>query len=362
MPMKRPKSSRRQMLKGMGALGTSALLGAGAFSTRVLAAAPPAEAVTPVLLAAAKKEGKVVWYSAMDLPVCTRLAKAFEAKYPGIAVHVERSGSERNFQRIAQEHASNIFAADLLDSADAAHFVVWKRQNLLAPYVPEEVAQHFPAEYRDPDGLFATARIWLCSLGYNTNLVKPEEAPKSFADLLDPKWMGKMVKGHPGFSGTIMTATFQVARDIGWEYFEKLAKQKVMQVQSSTDPPKKLELGERAVMADGNDYNLVQLREAGRPVQEVYPAEGTPLITGPNGVLKSAPNPNAARLLRSFLYSGETQQLLVDFTGQHSVHALVKQKPGRTELKDIKLMKDDPAGVEAQSDAIKARYTKIFGV
>ena len=61
-------------------------------------------------------------------------------------------------------------------------------------------------------------------------------------------------------------------------------------------------------------------------------------------------------------YSGETQQLLVDFTGQHSVHALVKQKPGRTALKDIKVMKDDPAGVEAQSEEIKARYTKIFGV
>src|SRR6185295_19920885 len=215
--MKNSKWSRRQVLKGAGALGTSALLGGAAFSTRVLAAAPPAEAVTPALLAAAKKEGKVVWYSAMDLPVCTRLAKAFEAKYPDIAVQVERSGSERNFQRIAQEQASNIFAADLVDSADAAHFVVWKREGLLAPYVPEEVAQHFPAEYCDPDGLFATARLWLCSLGYNTNLVKSEDAPKSYADLLAPKWTSKMVKGHPGFSGTIMTATFQIARDLGWE-------------------------------------------------------------------------------------------------------------------------------------------------
>ena len=360
--MKNSKWSRRQLLKGTGALGTSALLTGAAFSTRVLAAAPAPEAVTPALIEAAKKESKVVWYSAMDLPVCTRLAKAFEATYPGVAVRLERSGSERNFQRIAQERASNIFVVDVVDSADAAHFVVWKREGLLAPYVPEEVARHFPAEYQDPDGLFATGRIWLCSIGYNTNMVKAEDAPKSFADLLDPKWAGKMVKGHPGFSGTIMTATFQTARDLGWEYFEKLAKQRVMQVQSSTDPPKKLELGERAVMADGNDYNLIQLKEAGRPVEVVYPTEGTPLITGPNGVFKSAPNPNAARLLRSFLLSGETQQLLVDFTGQHSVHALVKQKPGRTPLKDIKLMKDDPAGVEAHSEEIKTRYTKIFGV
>lgn len=360
--MKNLEWSRRQVLKGSGALGAGALLGGPAFSTRVLAAAPAAEPVTPALIAAAKKEGKLAWYTAMDLPVCTRLAKAFEAKYPDITVLVERSGSERNFQRIHQEQASGIFAADLVDSADAAHFVVWKREGLLAPYVPEEVAQHYPAEHRDPDGLFATGRIWMSSIGYNTDLVKREDAPKSFADLLDPKWAGKMVKGHPGFSGTIMSATFQIARDIGWDYFEKLAKQRVMQVQSSTDPPKKLELGERAVMADGNDYNVILLREAGRPVEVVYPTEGTPLVVGPNAVLKSAPRPNAARLLRSFLLSGETQQLLVDFTAQHSVHALVKEKPGRTPLKDIKLMKDDPAGVEKQSDEIKARYTKIFGV
>ena len=55
--------------------------------------------------------------------------------------------------------------------------------------------------------MFVTTRVWLSSLGYNTNLVKPEEAPKSFADLLDPKWTGKIVKAHPGYSGTIMTAT-----------------------------------------------------------------------------------------------------------------------------------------------------------
>src|SRR4029077_10819765 len=97
------------------------------------------------------------------------------------------------------------------------------------------------------------------SIGYNTELVKPEDAPKSFADLLDPKWAGKMVKAHPAYSGTIMTATFQIARELGWGYFEKLATQRVMQVQSSTDPPKKLALGERAIMADGNDTNIIPL-------------------------------------------------------------------------------------------------------
>src|SRR5712671_3367389 len=227
--------------------------------TTARAAGPAPDKVTPELIEAAKKEGKAIWYTAVDLPVAERIAKAFEAKYPGIAMRVERSGGERIFQRIGQEYASNIHAVDVVNSSDAAHFIVWKRDGILAPYVPEDVALHYPADHKDPDGQFASWRVWLSVIGYNTKLVKPEEAPKSFADLLDPKWSGKIVKGHPGYSGTIMTATFQISRDLGWDYFEKLSRQKVMQVQSSADPPKKLALGERAVMADGNEYNLFQL-------------------------------------------------------------------------------------------------------
>jgi iron(III) transport system substrate-binding protein len=208
----------------------------------------------------------------------------------------------------------------------------------------------------------ALTRVWLSSLGYNTNLVKAEDAPKSFADLLDPKWTGKMVKAHPAYSGTIMTATFQIARDLGWGYLEELARKKIMQVQSSTDPPKKLALGERAVMADGNDYNLIQLKERGQPVEVVYPTEGTPFVTGPTAIFATAPNPNAARLFQNWLHSREAQQLLVDFARQHSMHAQVTDKPGSRKLSEIKLMKDDAAGVEAQAEEIKARYAKIFGV
>jgi iron(III) transport system substrate-binding protein len=348
--------SRRDVLKASAAIGVATL------ASPSRAAAPEPSAIAPALIDAARKEGKLAFYTAMDLPVAEKLAKTFEARFPGIAVRVERSGAERVFQRIGQEQDSGIHAVDVVNSADASHFIVWKRNGWLAPYLPEEVAKYFPADYFDPDGLYATTRVWLSSLGYNTNLVKPTEAPKSFADLLDPKWSGKIVKAHPAYSGTIMTATFQMVRDIGWGYFEKLAKQKVMQVQSSTDPPKKLALGERAIMADGNDYNLVQLKEAGQPVEVVYPTEGTPLVTGPSGVFKSAPNPNAARLFQNWIHTLEGQQVLVDYAAQHSVHAQIKEKPGRIRLADIKLMKDDPAGVERASEEIKVRYSKIFGV
>jgi iron(III) transport system substrate-binding protein len=355
--MKNPGISRRGMLKGSGAL-----LAGAAFSTRVMAAAPPAEPITPALIEAAKKEGHVSYYTSTDLPVAEKLAKAFEAKYPGIAVHVERTGAERVFQRIGQEYASNIHAVDVVNSSDAAHFIVWKRDGILAPYVPEDVAKFYPTEHKDVDGQFASWRVWLSIIAYNTGLVKPEEAPKSFADLLDPRWKGKIVKGHPGYSGTIMTATYQIQRDLGWTWFEQLAKQNIMQVQSSADPPKKLDLGERAVMADGNEYNIFQMKEAGRPVEPVYASEGSPLIIGPNGIFKGSPNPNAAKLFQSFCFSRDAQQLIIDVGGLRSVHPQTQEKPGRTLFKDIKTMKDDAAAVEKEGDAIKARYTKLFRV
>jgi iron(III) transport system substrate-binding protein len=151
-------------------------------------------------------------------------------------------------------------------------------------------------------------------------------------------------------------------RDLGWSWFEQLAKQNIMQVQSSADPPKKLDLGERAVMADGNEYNIFQMKEAGRPVEPVYASEGSPLIIGPNGIFKSSPNPNAAKLFQSFCLGRDAQQLIIDVGGLRSVHAQTQEKPGRTPFKDIKTMKDDAAAVEKEGDAIKARYTKIFHV
>jgi iron(III) transport system substrate-binding protein len=355
--MKKRKLSRREILKGSTALALGTV-----FASAARAEAPPADTITPKLIEAAKKEGKVVVYSAMDLPVGEKLGKAFEAQYPGIQVQIERSGSERLFQRIDQEFASGIRAADVVNSSDASHFITWKKNGWLAPFVTEDIAQHFLPEYRDPDGMSATTRIYLSSIAYNTNLVKPDDAPKSFADLLDPKWAGKMVKGHPAYSGTIMTTTFQLVRELGWDYYEKLSKQRVMQVQSSTDPPKKLALGERAIMADGNEYNVVLLKEAGQPVEALYPAEGTPTISGPTGIFVNAPHPNAARLFQAWLHTRETQQFFIDFTAQYSVHAQVQSKPGRRKISDIKLMKEDPAGVEKMAEEIKTRYARLFRV
>src|SRR5713226_8983904 len=155
--------SRRDVLK------TSTGLAAGAlFAEPARAAAPPPTGVTPALVEAARKEGKVSFYTALELNVAERLSRMFEAKYPGIAVRVERSGAERIFQRIAQEQGSGINAVDVANSTDPAHYLDWKKNNWLAPYLPAEVARHYPADQIDPDGMHATSCAWLEAIGYNT--------------------------------------------------------------------------------------------------------------------------------------------------------------------------------------------------
>jgi iron(III) transport system substrate-binding protein len=332
------------------------------FAEPLRAAALQASGVTPGLIDAARKEGKLSFYSALELNVAERVARTFEAKYPGIAVRVERSGAERIFQRIAQEQGSGIKAVDVANSTDPAHYLDWKKNGWLEPYMPEEVARNFPADQISPDGTHATACAWLEAIGYNTDLVKREDAPISYADLLDPRWQSKIVKGHPGYSGAIMTATFVLTRDLGWEYLERLARQKVMQVQSAADPPKKVSGGERAVMADGTEYMVNLLKARGEPIEEVYAVEGTPLVTGPSAVMARAPNPSAARLFYAWSMTAEAQQLNVEVGALRSVHPLVKDRPDRKKLSDIKTLREDAAAVADQAEDIKARYLKLFKV
>jgi iron(III) transport system substrate-binding protein len=351
--------SRRAVLKASVALGAATV-----FAQPLKAAAPPPSAVTPALIEAAKKEGKATFYTALELNTSERLARAFEAKYPGVAIRVERSGAERIFQRITQERLSRIHAVDVVCSTDPSHFLDWtaKDKDWVEPYVTEDMAKHFPLDQCDPNGMHATLCAWLEVIGYNTNLVKPEDAPKSYADLLNPKWQGKIVKGHPGYSGAILTNTYLWVRDLGWPYLEKLAQQKVMQLQSAADPPKKIAIGERAVMADGNDYSVEVAKLNKQPVEVVHPAEGSPVIPVPSGIFRNAPNPNAARLFQNFLFSVDAQQIFIDVFAHRSFHALAKEKLGRAPLSSFKLLQADPKLVLAQSEEIKARYSKIFGV
>ena len=336
----------------------------GSFAAAVFAlafAAPTlAQETTPAMVAAAEKEGKVTWYTAVDVKVAEAIAKSFKAAYPKIQVEVERSGSERVFQRVNQEYQSNIKNVDVVNSSDASHFIFWKQQKWLASHTPPD-AKKFDAKYRDADGFYHTWRASLSVAGYNTNLVKDADAPKSYADLLDPKWKGKMAKAHPGYSGTALTGTFAMVKTLGWDYLDKLSKQGVQQLQSTTATPKSIASGERAVMIDGNEYNMFMEMDAKSPVKIIYPREGTPFVNSPGAIFADAPHPNAARVFQNFLFTAPAQQLLVNEGGQRSMHPDVKEPANRTPLKDLNLLADDPQAMLPQIADIKKKYTALFG-
>src|SRR5437773_10970254 len=148
---------------------------------------------------AAKKEGKVVWYTSLALTSAEKVAKLFEAAYPGIKVEVHRTGSERILQRVMQELQANLKIADVVHTSDAGHYVLLKEKKLLLKYTPAGI-DGFPAAFKDKDGYHYGLRATVNVIAYNTKIIPAAEAPKTWTDLLDPKWKGKLMTAHPGYS------------------------------------------------------------------------------------------------------------------------------------------------------------------
>jgi iron(III) transport system substrate-binding protein len=159
--MRDSKLSRRDMLRASTALAASAV-----FAEPLAAAAPEPTPLSPAMIQAARKEGTLAFYTAMEIPLAEGLSKSFEAKYSGIKVRLKRSGAERVFQRIGKEEEIRIHEVDVVCSTDAGHFVRWQREGLLAPFLPEEAAKHLPPEQIGADGMYATAFASLSPIGY----------------------------------------------------------------------------------------------------------------------------------------------------------------------------------------------------
>ncbi|MCC2635042.1 MAG: putative type Fe3+ transport system, periplasmic component [Ramlibacter sp.] len=319
--------------------------------------APAPYDATPALIAAAQKEGKVVWYSATDVQVAEKLARAFEAKYPGIKVQVERSGAERIFQRLNQEYGSKIHNADVVETSDAVHFIYFKKQGWLQPAVPSDVAKHWPKDERDPDGQFAVYRAHLSVIAYNTKLIPKEQAPKSHADLLDPKWSGKMVKAHPGYSGTavavapgleVLRAARQAEGDAG-AVLHRAAE----------------EAGRRRAPRHGRRQRVQRVPAQGKRRADragVRPRRH-PAGRGQCGAAEERAQPQrGAAVLPLHVHprGAATQQrrrrpALLPPRGEGKG----REKAGRTPLSQIKLLHSDPAKLDP--DTIKKKYEEYFG-
>jgi iron(III) transport system substrate-binding protein len=342
----------RIMGQRFGALGVLAL-------TLVLFAVPASAQDGRV--EAARKEGTVVWYTSLALPSAEKVAKLFEAAYPGIKVEVHRTGSQRILQRVMQELQANLKLVDVIHTSDAGHFVLLKEKKLLAKYTPAGV-ENFPPGFKDRDGYSYGLRATVNVIAYNTKIVPAAEAPKTWKDLLDPKWKGKMVTAHPGYSGVIATHVLALVHLHGWDYFKQLAQNKLMLVQSAVDPAGVVASGERPVAVNGGDYYYYQTKKKGNPIEIVYPKEGVPLVVSPTAIAAGAPHPNAARLFTDFSFSKDVQQALADTEGLYTGHPDVKYPADKPKLGDLKLLQVDPDELEKRNEEIKKRFVEFFGV
>ena len=309
---------------------------------------------------AARKEGKVVWYTSLALSSSEKVAKLFEAAYPGIKVEVQRTGSQRILQRVMQELQANIKNVDVIHTSDAGHYVLLKDKKLLMKYTPAGV-ERFPAAFKDKDGFHYGLRATVNVIAYNTKIISAAEAPRTWKDLLDPKWKGKLVTAHPGYSGVIATHVLALEHLYGWDYFKQLAQNRPMLVQSAVDPSGVVASGERPVAVDGGDYTFYQVKKKGNPVEIVFPKEGVPLVISPTAIAAYAPHPNAAKLFTDFIFTRAVQQVLADTEGLYTGHPEVTYPADRPKLSDLRLLQVDPEELEKRNEEIKARFVEFFG-
>ena len=309
---------------------------------------------------AARKEGKVVWYTSLALSSSEKVAKLFEEAYPGISVEVHRTGSQRILQRVMQELQANLKLVDVIHTSDAGHFVLLKEKKLLMKYTPPAV-DAFPPGFKDRDGYYYGLRATVNVIAYNTKIIPSAEAPRTWKDLLDPKWKGKLVTAHPGYSGVIATHVLALVHLHGWDYFKQLAQNKPMLVQSAVDPSGVVASGERPVAVNGGDYTFYQTKKKGNPVEIVYPKEGVPLVVSPTAIAAGAPHLTAAKLFTDFTFSKEVQQVLADTEGLYTGHPGVTYPADKPKLGDLKLLHTDPDELEKRNEEIKRRFVEFFG-
>lgn len=335
-------------LRGAAALGLAALL--------LIAAGP---AAGQDLLEQARREGQVVWYSSLALSLAQKVCDAFNKKRLGVTCELNRDGSERIFQKVMQEAGAGLAIADVLHTSDIVHFLDLKVRGMLARYAPPG-SERFRPEFRDPEGAYLVRRGTPYVIGVNTLKVSRAEMPRSWKDLLDPRWKGKLVHAHPGYSGVVVTGMAGLLGAFGWEYYAALARNAPLIVQSAEDPPMKVSGGEAWVGSAG-EYNFYRAAKKGNPIEIVFPAEGVPFVSSATAVLARAPRPAAARVFTDFLFGREAQQLLAD-DGLYVPNDEVTYPAGKRPLRELRLLPADPQEIQRRSEEIKARFRELFGV
>lgn len=320
----------------------------------------PARADLKALEAVARQEGEVTWYTSHLPTEAAELAgRTFTAAHPGIRVNVVRATSQVVFQRLGQDLAKGLAQCDVFSSADIGHYVVLSRQQRFARYEPENEAALAPEFQRlDAGRRYFPTSMNLVFITYNTNRVKPEQAPKRWTDFLDPKWKGQIALGHPGFSGAVGTWTVALSKLYGWEFFERLEKNRPLLGRSINDTTTMLNAGERSI-AHATGFAL-ESAARGNPIGFGYAADGTVAVLNASAILANAPHPNAARLFLEFLLGREHAELAHKY-GREPIRPDVPPAPGVKPLAALKVLNPTPDELAEGIPAAVERWRDIFG-
>lgn len=272
--------------------------------------ASSARAASNELIAAAKTEGKVVWYTTMIVDQAVRpIAAAFEKKYPGVKVEFARGNSGDMALKVINEGQARNRIGDVFDGTGTYSSI--RAADMVAPYTPDSAASLAP-EFKDPKGYWHAENFYYLTAAYNTDQVTAEEAPKTYEDLLDPKWKGQMAwavtpepTGAAGFVGNILMT---MGEEKGMDYLRKLAAQKITNMTSSQRTVlDRTILGESPIALMIFNHHVPISQEKGAPVEWI---RMEPLVSSASliGLVKDAPHPNAGKLLIDFILSDEGQE------------------------------------------------------
>lgn len=257
----------------------------------------------------AQPSGTLNFYTSMQVDVVEDIIAAFEKAYPDVSVDLLYSGSVELEQRVYAEQDAGNIRADVIWAANPAFFLKLKEAGMLQAYDSPE-ASMVPADLKDEDNMFIAGRVFNMGIGYNTNQVTEEEAPHSWAELLE--WGPRSALASPLQSGTSFTAlgAFVSNEALGWEWFEKAHANGMQLLRGTGDVTRGLTSGEFAVIK-GIDYVLANQAAEGAPVAFIFPEEGAVTVASPIGITAESKNVEAARAFVDFIISKEGQEVMV---------------------------------------------------
>lgn len=308
-------------------------------------------------LAAAKREGRVVWYSSTPVENATRIVKAFEAD-TGIRVELFRTGGSAVLRRFMQEISAGRIVADVLTTSDPGGFATLVKRGLLVPFRPPHLDK-VPESARDAGGHWFAQRLNLISIYLRTDKVAAADHPRTWADLLDPRHKGRMVMTDPSYTSLQLSVVGMLSRINGWGYYERLHRNDVMIVQGNQQVAETIRRAERVIAAGASDSYATDDRKAGHPVATIFPADGAFVIPSPTAVIKGSANPNAAKALAAFMLTDTVQRLFPE-EGGYAARSDMPPPDGNPPLQAIRTIPVDFDYIEAEGVRIKRRFAEVF--